>query len=327
MRTQLDQNTVDLTEWRLIKVRGSIAKTGQVYRSPDGQEILRTGSPDGIAQEAEFLREISRRGFPIPEVTASGRTKDGLGYFIETSVGEQNFGDIFRDEYARHGEIQDASFTAFASICLRFVEAQLKPENQQKGPSQLREGIQLANVLEENSDLSSLLEDAVAAAEARIGDLPLVLSHGDLTPFNTLERGVIDFEHCFVTPVGYDAITCVTFHRFFDHPKPDGTGTMRNWEFRSEQMSDYRTRLDTLCERAGAPGLSPYFDDFLMLKSVWSLCYEKSDVPDSPQFHRWQWRRNVARYCMECYLAGMPIESEEFRSVGLKATHGHLFRQ
>lgn len=321
MPLQRDQITVDLTEWKLIKDRGAITKTGQVYRSPDGKKILRTGSPDGIAQEAKFVREISRRGFPTPEVTGSGLTKDGLGYFIETSVGEQHFGDIFREEYAKHGGIQDASFNVFASICLRFVEAQLKPENQQKGPSQLREGIQLANVVEENSDLSSLLEDAVAAAEAQIGDLPLVLSHGDLTPFNTLERGVIDFEQRFVAPVGYDAITCVTFHRFFDHPKPDGTGTMRNWEFRSEQMSDYLTRLDSLCERAEIPALSHYFDDFLMLKSVWSLCYEKA--LDSPQFHRWQWRRHVARYCMECYLAGKPIESEEFRSVGLKALHSN----
>ena len=135
MRPQLKQNTVDLTEWRLIKDRGAIAKTGQVYRSSDGQKILRTGSPDEIAQEAEFVRELSRHGFPTPEVTGTGLTKDGLGYFIETSVGEQHFGDNFRDEYAKHGEIQDASFNVFASICLRFVEAQLKPENQQKGPS------------------------------------------------------------------------------------------------------------------------------------------------------------------------------------------------
>src|SRR4051812_45150761 len=110
MHLQRDQNTADLTEWRLIKDRGAITKTGQVYRSPDGQQILRTGSPEGITQEAEFVREIFRRGFPIPEVTGSGLTEDGLGYFIETSVGEQHFGDTFRDEYAKHGEIQNVSF-------------------------------------------------------------------------------------------------------------------------------------------------------------------------------------------------------------------------
>ena len=86
-------------------------------------------------------------------------------------------------------------------------------------------------------------------------------------------------------------------------------------------MSDYLTRLDSLCERAEVPVLSPYFDDFLMLKSVWSLCYEKA--LDGPQFHRWQWRRHIALYCMERYLAGMPIVSEEFRSIGLKALHSN----
>ncbi len=301
-----------------MKERGAIFRAGAVYRSPDGSLYLRTGSEAAIRAEAEFAEAAWREGFPVPEVTDVGVFATGLGYFVETSAGEEDFGRLLGREFAGAGRISDALFEAYRGVTLRFLAAQLKPSCRQPGPSKLREGVRLGNVLRENPDLpEDLFERAVAKAEERTRDLPLVLTHGDLTPFNVLPVGVIDFEERFVAPAGYDAITCVTFQQFWDHPLPDGSGTMRSYDFSRTQIDGYLRGMDAACAAACAPALSPFFDDFLMLKAIWALCYERPSDMASAQVTRWKWRRRVATYCAEHYLSDAPIESESFRAVGL----------
>ena len=222
----------DLTAWTEVKERGALTKTGKVYRSPDGGEYLRTGLPEAVVAEATFAAESFRLGFPVPKMTGSGVLPDGSGFFTEESAGEQNYGAILRADYESGVAISEDTFRGFSVMLHRFLQAQLDPANRQDGPSNLREGIQLANVLEENPDLDpSLFEDALSRAEARLSGMPLVLTHGDLTPYNVMEGGVIDFENRFVAPFGYDAVTAVTFQRFWDHPGPDGNSTMKRYEF------------------------------------------------------------------------------------------------
>ena len=323
----LDNKTPDeapnLHDWVFVKERGALRKTGKVYRSPDNALYLRTGELETIHQEADFAKDVWKRGFPVPQVTESGTFPDGMGYFIETSAGEHNFGEQLRNEYKVSQEISPTTFDKYLSIVLKFLEAQLRSQNHSQEPSQLRAGIQMQNILHENLDISSsLLEKAVMKAETRVRGLPLVLSHGDLTPFNILDNGIIDFEHRFVAPFGYDAITAVTFQRFWDHPNPDQTGTMKRWDFTPAQLTEYQRRIDALCEKAGLPAVSKYWDAFLMLKGIWGLAYEKTEDQTHPQMHRWLWRKRVALYCVEQYLSGKPIHSESFRAIGL-GTEAH----
>ncbi len=310
----------DFEDWIFVKERGAISCTGSVYHSPDITLYLRTGEESVIRQEAEFGRRTWQSGFPVPEVTDIGMLPNGLGYFIEASVGSENFGELLRREYAATGSVSDKTFADFCEISLRFLAAQLEPSCRQSGPSQMRDGIQLENVQQQNPDVADLLEQAVAKAEERAKTLPLVLTHGDLSPFNILPGGVIDFELRFVAPAGLDAVTAIAFQRLWDHPKPDGTGTMRLWDFDRKQIADFLSKADTLFAAQGLPPLSAFFDDFLLLKAIWALSYERPPDLSSAQFQRWQWRKRVATYCAENYLLEKPIETESFRAVGLRQT-------
>lgn len=318
MDQPLNSSPPDLSKWISVKERGAISHTGTIYRSLDGSLYLRTGNEMAIRAEAEFAKAAWREGFPVPEVTDAGVFATGVGYFVETSAGIEDFGRLLGREFAETGRISDVLFEAYCGVTLRFLAAQLKPSCRQPWPSQLREGVRLENVLRENPDVpENLFERAVAKAEERTRELPLVLTHGDMTPFNVMPGGVIDFEERFIAPAGYDAITCVTFQRFWDHPLPDGSGTMRSYDFNRTQIDGYLREMDTTCAAAGTPALSPFFDDFLTLKAIWALCYERPSDMASSQVARWNWRRRVAMYCAERYLSDAPIESELFRSVGL----------
>ncbi len=306
-----------LDDWVFVKERGAIARSGHVYRSSDGSLYLRTGEMTAIRSEAAFGRMVWQNRFPVPEVTEIGQLPDGLGYFIEKSAGIENFGDLFSREYAATGSISDKTFDAFCEISMRFLAAQINSSCRQSGPSELRVGIQLENVQRENPEIADLLERAFTRAEDRLQGLPLVLTHGDLSPFNILPGGVIDFEERFIAPAGLDAITCIAFQRLWDHPKPDGTGTMRLWDFSRQRIAGFLSQADALFAAQSFPLLSVFFDDFLMLKAIWALCFERPKDISSAQAQRWLWRKRVAAYCAECCLAGEPIESEGFRAVGL----------
>ncbi len=316
---QADQiTTLNLEDWIFVKERGAIAQSGNVYRSSDSSFYLRTGALDAIRNEAAFGRMAWQNNFPVPEVTEIGQLPDGLGYFIEKSVGAENYGNLLYHEYVATGSISDKTFGAFCEINLRFLAAQINPSCRQTGPSELRDGIQLANVLHQNPDLTSLFEQAVAKAEIRTHDLPLVLTHGDLSPFNILPGGIVDFEVRFVAPAGLDAVTAIAVQHLWDHPMPNGVGTMRLWDFHHRQVAAFLAQADTIFTAQGLPALSVYFDNFLMLKAIWALSFERPTDLNCAQAQRWLWRKRVAVYCAECILADKLIQSEFFRAIGLK---------
>ena len=312
--------TPNLEEWQFIKERGALGRTGAVYCSPDGRFYLRTGELSAIRAEAEFSKMVWRQGLPVPEVTEVGQLADGSGYFVEASAGTENFADKLSRDYAATGRVSDETFGNFSEVVLRFTAAQLQPACRQAGPAQTRAGIELPSVQSENPDIADLLETAVAKAEDRLRGLPLVLTHGDFSPFNILPGGAVDFERRFIAPAGFDAVTAIAFQRLWDHPRPDGAGTMQLWDFDREQIAEFLSEADALFTAQDLPGLSGFFDDFLMLKAIWALCFERPADLSSPQARRWLWRKRVAVYCAECTLAGKPIESEHFRTIGLKET-------
>ncbi len=310
----------NLEDWVFVKQRGATAHSGDVYRSLDGSLYLRTGKETAIRREAECVTMAGQSGFPVPEVTEIGQLPGGLGYFVERSAGAESFADSFGREYAVTGSISGEAFDVFLRVSLNFLTAQINPLCRQNGPSELRTGIQLANVGHQNPELANLFERAVALAEQRLRKLPLVLTHGDLSLLNMLPGGVIDFEERFVAPAGLDAVTAIAFHHFWDHPMPDGAGTMRLWDFNQQQVAAFLAQADAIFAKQGLPALSIHYDDFFMLKAIWALSYEKPDDLQSPQVQRWLWRKRVAVYCAECVLADKPITSENFRAVGLKET-------
>ena len=74
--------------------------------------------------------------------------------------------------------------------------------------------------------------------------VPFVWTHGDLTPFNICERGIIDFEDSFMGPLGYDLVTLVSFHFWFPI---EGAGPLvRYYDF----SDDFKRKCMNLFELA-----------------------------------------------------------------------------
>lgn len=313
--TQIDHPF--LKDWLKIKDRGALIPIGEVYTSPDKTLYLRTGEVTSIQQEAAFAQDMSQRNFPVPKVIESGKLSQCIGYFIETAVGDKNYGDLFQESYSKKGVIEESLFTGFCEVSAAFLKAQISQTNRQIDNNQLRKGIQLDNILEENPDIPfELLEQALLKAEHRTVSLPLVFTHGDFNPFNVMPNGVIDFEDVFIAPAGYDVLPGIIYNHFFNFPSKAGKPTLI-YEFSKEQFSQYFQVIDMVSANHSLPPLSPFFDDFVMLKSIWALCYEKMHDGKNEHYNRWHWRRNIMLHCIESYLADKPIQVDDFFSVGL----------
>lgn len=310
--------------WIKIKDRGALVHTGEVYQSPDAGFFLRTGDLATIKNEAVIAQDLWKRKFPVPQVTEVGSLSEDLGYFIETSVGKNNFGDLFRESYQNKGFIDDLLFKQFCEVSAEFLTAQTTQANRQIDETQIRKGIQLENVLAENPDIPlSLIEKVIAKFESRTFGLPLVLTHGDFNAFNVMENGVIDFEHVFIAPAGYDVLPALFYHHFFNFPGETGKSTLI-YRFTPQQISYYFSRIEAVCASQNLPSLLPFFDDFLTLKSIWALCYEKVNNTITDGFNRWHWRRNVTLYCIHSYLANKPIQVADFLKIGIDTNMSNL---
>ncbi len=309
------QKPINLDEWILIKNRGALVRTGAVYRSQDSKYILRTGGKDEIQNEADFAQKLYHVGFPIPAPVERGEIDGEVSYFVETSVGNKTFGEMFASDYRDIGKINDDLFKKFTETVKLFAVAQLDNSNRELETIQLVEAIQLGNVLLENPDLpEDLINTAMEKFKKRTNLLPVVISHGDFTPFNIMEGGVIDFETRVMMPFGYDIVTGVVFQKFWDHPKPNGSGTMKLWDFSNEQLTSYFDQIDMLCKKYNISNISDFKNDFIFLKSIWALSYEKDEVYSA----RWEWRKKVMLSCMHKYISDLEIDSNSFPEIGLQ---------
>jgi len=298
------------TNWNFVKAR--TLGQGAVYLSADGNRYLRTGSDEYIRDEAEFAKSIHDMGFPVPEVLSDGTIDANTYYFTESSLGTKTFGDAFREEYRDSGAIDETSFGQYCRVASLFLIAQLKSATSIGEQSNLRDGVNLDNVIEENPDLGKeALEEAFAKAVARVAILPLVLTHGDFGPFNMLPGGVIDFEHKFIAPAGFDVITSPFVGRFWNFTWPDGTKQLA-YDFSERQIQHYLDTIDSTASSLGLKNLSIFTDDMVLLKAIWDTSFEKQIAEDLGNSYRWQNKKETLRYCVNQYVADLPIDTSTF---------------
>lgn len=297
-------------KWDFVKAR--TVGQGTVYLSKDSDRYLRIGPSNSIRDEVEFAKTLHDMGFPTPKVLSDGEIDADTYYFTESSIGTRTFGDIFREEYAANGVVGETSFDQYCHIANLFLVAQLKSAPSIREPGNLREGVNLDNVIEENPDLDKeILVEAFAIAEANAENLPQVLTHGDLGPLNMLPGGVIDFEHKFIAPVGFDVLTSPFTSRFWNFTAPDGASQLA-YDFSEEQIRKYLDTIDATASDFGLEGLSSFTDDMILLKAIWQTSFEKQIAKKLGNDDRWQNKRETLRYCINQYLDGLPIDTTTF---------------
>lgn len=286
---------------------------GKVFGNQDKSEYLRTANHAEIAGEVNLTKDLYERGFPVPEVLASGTLDDGTAYYIEKSIGERVFGEIFMEETKAQGRVSDESFDAFLDVIRRYCEAQFDQKNFVPHDKDALSGITaLANVMRNNPpspEMSAMFAEAYKKASERVMALPWGYIQADLNAFNILHDGIIDFELAGFGPVGYDALTNVHFGRMW--PKERVA-----YVFTDDQVAKYIAQINKVAQEKGLPSMSEYENDFLVLKAIWSSGKDKEseDNPESnPDF--WEWRVKMRDWCIRQYLKGEKIDSNQFEAV------------
>jgi len=311
MEKTVEAITVDGLTYTYLKNR---LTGGDIYVNADKTAYLRTHTASAIAGELNITRDLSERGFPVPHVLGEGTLVTGESYFIEESIGDKVFGDIFSEETKAVGQASAASFEALTLIMKTYCAAQCNPNNYVPHSDEaLAQMTALANVMRNNppsEEMHGPFMEAYDKASSRVRSLPWGYIQSDLNAFNILPNGVIDFELAGVGPVGYDALTNIYFGRIW--PKE-----MVRYRFSNEQIAAYIAELDAVAKAYGVPRISDYEDDFLVLKNMWGSGKDKKSEENpgsSPEF--WAWRVRVRDWCIRQYLKGEKIDTDRFEEVG-----------
>lgn len=240
--------------------------TTAVYKS--GDEILRIGNREKIAKDLALHKKMEALGFPVTRLIGEGE-HEGLGYFIEASLGDRHLGNRFAEEVREIGVIRDATFQSLLRIVDRFGRAQLKSIVPAKDFEEFTRGIHLDILCQELPHYSEAIRSRFRQCIERFSPFPFVITHGDFNPNNLYAEGVIDLEDSFYGPFGFDLMTALVHINYFpDSPEYEYTARYR---FTPAQSREYLAAIDLIATDAHLPRLSEIKDDFEFCRASWSL--------------------------------------------------------
>ena len=245
----------------------------RIYQGKD--TYLRIGNPELIEKELELHRKFFSHGCPIPEILDEGK----LGrqrFYIESSAGDMLLTYVFSEDFKKIGKISDHNFSIFLKLTEQFAEAQLSTMTSKRQNEDFYHGIYMNYILDDYPNLKDNLSKAFEKIKQSVSVFPVVLTHGDLSPHNSLRGGIIDFGYAFNGYAGYDLVGNV-FHTYF-FPKSNGYEKTRSYEFTEKQLGIYFQAMDVIYSKNGLPHLSEYLEDFLLAKAIWSSARITNDL-------------------------------------------------
>lgn len=242
-----------------------VQRTGAaIYRCDDF--YLRLGAKEDLANDLALHEKMISYGFPVPKIISKGEYGEYM-YFIEESLGEKHFGDLFSENIQNTGTISSTLFDDFLKVTKDFATAQLKTIGQSGSVDDFSNGIHLATLYEELPGEAHRIEQRFSEAMKNLAHFPFVLTHGDFNPHNLYPKGVIDLESSFWAPAGYDLITNLIHIEYF--PTSKDYEYFQGYNFNQEQRKRYLNMCDELYQAQGLFSLSPYLQDFEFCRAVW----------------------------------------------------------
>ena len=121
----MDGDTLTIAGKRFEHIKTRERVSIGVFRSEDKTQFLRIGNKKSIAQEIALHKNLIQYGFPVPSIIAEGEYGQEA-YYIEQSLGEKHFGDLFLQDYKRTGKVSDVCFDSLMALSKSFAEAQIK---------------------------------------------------------------------------------------------------------------------------------------------------------------------------------------------------------
>lgn len=202
---------------------------------------------------------------------------------------------------ARQGGIANEHFQDFLQVTERFAKAQLKSIRRENWWEEFYQGSYVDVLIEELPHLKAKILLAAGKAKERLIQLPAVITHNDLNPYNLFNDGVIDLEFVFYAPAGLDLISNIFITSFF--PKEGDYEYKRTIAFSDKQTSDYFARFDDLYAKAGIPGPTSHLDDLLFFRAV----HASVGMGSAPKLQAW--RFSQFEKLLEAYIHDQPIRS------------------
>lgn len=235
-----------------------------VYTS--GDLYLRIGKREAIERIYELHRKYESLGFSVARIVSRGES-DGFVYFVEESLGEDCFSQIFKKDIDQLGKMSDESFEAFIDVTTRFTKAQIKTAVSADSVNLFSELIDPKGFAEELPEFSQKIIDHYNASLEAVKNFPVVLTHGDFNPHNLFPKGVIDFENIYYGPLGYDVVTNIFTTEWF--PKEDGFEYKSLYHFSEDKISLYYEKMDQIFAEFRLPKLSDYRKHFEFFRAIW----------------------------------------------------------
>ena len=255
---------------------------------------LRIGPTRLIDRELGLQKWLLDSGFPVAEVVDSGVLL-GRGYFVEKSLGKATFTTAWGRDYRERGRVAARGFSRYMGLTRRFLLAQLSTAPGGHG-NEFDAGVHIADTLEDLLGMKNNLLRALGQAKSRISVFPVVFCHGDFSPANFLDRGVVDFEWSFWGYAGYEAVTSLYWTYFF--PKSPMENHRRLYEPTPAQSSAYLGMVDEIYRSRGLPKPSEFVDDFMLPKAIWAA----AKMGKLPKLQKW--RFGLLESLIEAYSDG-----------------------
>lgn len=292
--------------WKFVKAREY--QNTFIFNSSDENEYLHFGDPVKIQHIIELQTDLHKKGYPVAPILKVGNLGSFL-YMVESSLGEQTYGEIFEKG------IENQTFRLFCDMVGTYFEAQVKNQLPPPISFSVRKDVMAENVIQENSDLDlNLINSSLDKLQDRLQKLPFAYSHGDFSARNILEKGVIDFEFCSITPLGLDVFTACAMESFWMFKNENGK-IHAKFSFDKDNLDYLIKTLSEICSKSDLDMLLEYQSDFILYKAFWSTAHERQQVIKSGNETKWKFRRAVLMYCIEKYLKGEKINPLDFQSL------------
>ncbi|VVB74645.1 Uncharacterised protein [uncultured archaeon] len=287
--------TVNGALFKLVKKR----TYDPIYLYSNEKKFLRIGPVELIKKELSSHKQMIAQGFPIAKILKEGNYY-GHEFYIEESLGNAHLGEIFGQECIKNGQVSAKSFLVFKNLSKKFAKAQIS--NVLTGSDYEREfyhGFRFDYIIKELPQLKVELLKAFEKLKNNVSVFPIVITHGDLNPFNFLPKGIIDLEHKFYGPAGYDLVSAIYTLYFF--PKNEGYEYKRKYSFTDTQIMAYFKAIDKIYNSCSLPKLSKYMDDFILARSV----YAAVRMEHAPKLQKW--RYELFNKILFAYLDGKSV--------------------
>lgn len=237
-----------------------------VYKGSNS--YLRIGNVGKIHSDLALHKRMKSAGFPVAEIISEGEV-DGKAYFVESSVGDKTLSQMFAEEIEVTGSISEESFDQFLNVTDQFARAQIRTKTQERDIEEFSNGIHLDILCQELPQHAEKIQTKFKEIQARITELPFVISHGDFNPYNLYAGGVIDLEDSYCAPFGHDLIGGIVSIDYF--PDSSVFEYFAKYKFSEEQKRKYMALLDGICDEERLPKLSLFQSDFEFTRAVWLL--------------------------------------------------------